>query len=98
MLLDFPCFRWTVHLPYFGFVTLESIKNLNFRWGFVLAELSEKNPKYPRVSRGEGDLEKNRTKGHLISKANCQAIVSPKKRTNEFVFTSMRRAFVRSII
>ena len=47
MLLDFPCFRWTVHLPYFGFVTLESIKNLNFRWGFVLAELSEKNPNTP---------------------------------------------------
>ena len=34
-------------------------------------------------------------KGQLISKANCQAEDSPKKRTNEFVFTSMRRVFVR---
>ena len=35
------------------------------------------------------------TKGQLISKANCQAEDSSKKRTNEFVFTSMRRVFVR---
>ena len=35
------------------------------------------------------------TKGQLISKANCQAKDSSKKRTNEFVFTSMRRVFVR---
>ena len=34
-------------------------------------------------------------KGQLISKANCQAKDSSKKRTNEFVFTSMRRVFVR---
>ena len=34
-------------------------------------------------------------KGQLISKANCQAVNSSKKRTNEFVFTSMRRFFVR---
>ena len=34
-------------------------------------------------------------KGHLISKANSQAEDSPKKRTNEFVFTSMRHVFVR---
>ena len=33
--------------------------------------------------------------GQLISKANCQAEDSPKKRTNEFVFTSMRPVFVR---
>ena len=37
----------------------------------------------------------NPLKGQLISKANCQAEDSPKKRTNEFVFTSMRRVFVR---
>ena len=35
------------------------------------------------------------TKGHLISKTNCQAKDSPKKRTNEFVFTTVRRVFVR---
>ena len=35
------------------------------------------------------------TKGQLISKANCQADDSPKKRTNEFVFTTVRRVFVR---
>ena len=34
-------------------------------------------------------------RGQLNSKANCQAKDSPKKRTNEFVFTSMRRVFVR---
>ena len=33
------------------------------------------------------------TKGQLISKANCQAENSSKKRTNEFVFTTMRRVF-----
>ena len=35
------------------------------------------------------------TKGQLISKANCQAEDSSKKRTKEFVFTSMRRVCVR---
>ena len=33
-------------------------------------------------------------KGQLISKANCQAEDSSKKRTNEFVFTSMRRVVI----
>ena len=33
-------------------------------------------------------------KGQLISKANCQAVNSSKKRTNEFVVTTMRRVFV----
>ena len=33
--------------------------------------------------------------GQLISKANCQAEDSSKKRRNEFVITSMRRVFVR---
>ena len=33
-------------------------------------------------------------KGQLISKENCQAEDSSKKRTNEFVFTSVRRVFV----
>ena len=37
----------------------------------------------------------NESKGQLISKTNCQAKDSPKKRTNEFVFTTVRRAFVR---
>ena len=35
------------------------------------------------------------TKGHLISKANCQAVNSSKKETNLFVFTTMRRVLVR---
>ena len=34
-------------------------------------------------------------KGQLISKATCQAMNSSKKQTNEFVFTTMRRVFVR---
>ena len=33
-------------------------------------------------------------KGQLISKANCQAVNSSKKRTNEFVFTTMRHVLV----
>ena len=33
-------------------------------------------------------------KGQLISKANAQAVNSSKKRTNEFVFTTMRLVFV----
>ena len=37
----------------------------------------------------------NTLKGQLISKANCQAKDSSKKRTNEFVFTSMQPVFVR---
>ena len=35
------------------------------------------------------------SKGQLISKGNCQAVNSSKKRTNEFVFTTIRRVFVR---
>ena len=35
------------------------------------------------------------SKGQLISKANCQAVNSSKKRTNEFVFTIMQCVFVR---
>ena len=34
-------------------------------------------------------------KGQLISKTNCQIEDFPKKRTNEFVFTIVRRVFVR---
>jgi hypothetical protein len=33
-------------------------------------------------------------KGQLISKANCQAVNSSKKRTNEFVFTTLRHVYV----
>ena len=35
------------------------------------------------------------TKGQSISKANCQAVNSSKKRTNEFSFTTMQHVFVR---
>ena len=35
-----------------------------------------------------------RAKGQLISKANCQAMNSSKKRTNEYVFTSTQHVFV----
>ena len=38
--------------------------------------------------------EKYLVKGQLISKANCQAVNSSKKQTNEFIFTSMQRVFV----
>ena len=33
--------------------------------------------------------------GQLISKANCQVVNSSKKQTNEFIFTTMRRVFIR---
>ena len=33
-------------------------------------------------------------KGQLISKSNCQAMNSSKKRMNEFVFTTMQHVFV----
>ena len=33
-------------------------------------------------------------KGHLILKANYQAMNSSKKQTNEFISTTMRRVFV----
>ena len=41
------------------------------------------------------DPKKLDIKGQLISKANCQAVNSSNLRTNEFVFTTMRRVFVR---
>ena len=34
-------------------------------------------------------------KAQIISKANCQAVNSSKKQTNEFVFTTMRHVFIR---
>ena len=36
-------------------------------------------------------------RGQLISKANCQTVNSSKKQTNEFVFTTMRLVFIRSL-
>ena len=39
-------------------------------------------------------MEAAACKGQLILKANCQAVNSSKKPTNEFVFTTMRRVFV----
>ena len=35
------------------------------------------------------------TKGQLISKSNCHAVNSPKRRTNEVIFSTMRCVFVR---
>ena len=49
----------------------------------------------PCILSGQGCLPRVLSKGQLISKANCQAVNSSKKRTNEFVFTTMRRVFVR---
>ena len=34
------------------------------------------------------------TKGHLISKANFQAVDSPKKRTDEFLFYDLKSCYV----
>ena len=35
------------------------------------------------------------SKGQIILKANCLGMNTSKKRTNEFVFTTKRRIFVR---
>ena len=43
----------------------------------------------------EKKCESTLAKGQIISKANCQAVNSSKKRTNEFVLTTMRRVFIR---
>ena len=52
--------------------------------------------RYSIIKRPRGGSVKDEAvKGQLISKANCQAEDSTKKRTNEFVFTSMRHVFVR---
>ena len=40
-------------------------------------------------------LYQDLTKGQLISKANPQVVNSTKKRTNEFIFTTMQRIFIR---
>ena len=34
------------------------------------------------------------SKGQLILKANCQAIDSPKKRTNEFAFFDLKSCYI----
>ena len=36
----------------------------------------------------------SKLKGHVNMKTNCQAMNSSKKRTNEFVFTTMKLIFV----
>ena len=43
---------------------------------------------------GDNSFFKGVHKGQLILKENCQAVNSSKKRTNEFVVTTMRRVFV----
>ena len=45
----------------------------------------------------ESKKVKLHSKGQLISQANCQAVNSSKKRTNEFVFTTMQCVFFRSL-
>ena len=42
-----------------------------------------------------GDGKSGLNKGQLISKRNSEAEDSPKKRMNEFVFTTVRCVFVR---
>ena len=49
----------------------------------------------PKSCKGSAAApEKLLAKGQLISKANCQAVNSSKKQTNEFIFTTMWRVFV----
>ena len=52
---------------------------------------SEKATKFCEIST----LYLTVTKGQLIPKANYQAVNSSKKWTSEFIFTTMRRVFVR---
>ena len=60
--------------------------------------------KYPTITFGKSTQsakifgifgKKAIAKGQLISKANCHAVNSSKKRTNEFIFTGMRCVFIR---
>ena len=54
-----------------------------------------KKPHYLLKCYDMYDMLKSILKGQLISKTNSQVEDSSKKRTNEFVFTSMQRVFVR---
>jgi hypothetical protein len=47
------------------------------------------------ISGSLGSVVCSCIKGQLVLKANCQAVNSSKKRTNEFIFTTMRGVFVR---
>ena len=47
------------------------------------------------ITSGSICVMRQTAKGQLISKANCQAVNSSKKRTNEFVFTTTTNSFVR---
>ena len=76
------------------------IFNVWIRWAFLLMGENLWNVKYIQSLTIAIVFEliyytNGHPKGQLISKANCQAEDSSKKRTNEFVFTSMRRVFVR---
>ena len=51
-------------------------------------------PLVKRINTASEVMGLKRQTLQLISKANCQAVNSSKKRTNEFVFTNMRRVFV----
>ena len=48
----------------------------------------------PYIPNNNDENPQVTTKGQLISKANYQAMNSSKKRTNEFVLTSMRCVLV----
>ena len=60
---------------------------------------NKRSVKYPNPRSNKQTINNHKYfelhKGQLISKTNCQAEDSSKKRTNEFILTSMRRVLVR---
>ena len=57
---------------------------------------NELYPQQLKESKSWGPFWSNQLdKGQITSKANCQDVNSSKKRTNEFIFTTMRRVFAR---
>ena len=78
-----------------GHAQLSGKKFYVLKYGFCKKSLRKNASLTSWTSFRSDFLQNPYFKGQLISKANCQAVNSSKKRTNEFVFTSMRRVFVR---
>ena len=72
--------------------------SVNFEMSFWCLQFLPKNKRKQvdlRYYSSKVELLQFPVKGQLISKANGQAMNSSKNRTNEFVFTTMRRVLVR---
>ena len=69
------------------------LKSFHFKMSFwFLLFFLKTNEK---TNRPEVSYSQEETKSQLISKANWQVVNSSKKRTNEFIFITMRCVFIR---